>query len=376
MAAPATWSGSLNTNEIFTSLYNMIISQQVFSDNISNPFSSLVDRARIDGSLFGDTYLKYSTDSLQTYPFSPDSSNQLNVLATHRPADPHVQAITLDVFRWIPVTIDNYFTKRAFSTESAFADFNSVTLQWLRDTKRIYDATTYNAYVGTVVSAEGSQTQTVDFTGITAVSTTIDDEAKNRLIAENIAQKLSDIFVEMKDVSTKYNDLGYHRAYNPADLMVIWNADWVNLIRKVGLPTIFNKDGLLEIKDDNVLPAKYFGTVASSTTSGSTYTSLIEQEYGGSHYWAGESVTVSANNDLKDKVFTPTASAGIASGNNNSVICKIIHKNSIPYMSGFETETTFINGKNLSENHYLHFGHNTLKYLYNYPLVTVKAKTQ
>ena len=348
----------------------MIINQQVYSDNIGRTFTSLVDRARVDGSLYGDTYLKYSTDALETFPYVPDSSNQLNLLATYRPDDPFVQAIVLDQPRFIPVTIDDYFSKRAFSTATAFADFNSVTLQWLSDTKKIYDATTYNAFVGTCETAEGKQTQTVDFgnTIIPAVSTTVDQEAYSRLIAEMIAQKLSDVFVELKDVSKSYNDLGYYRAINASDLEVVWNADWVSLIRKVGLPTIFNQGGLLEIKEENILPAKYFGEVNSSATSGGTrIMSLVEQTIGTTHYWPGENIA--SGTAPAGTSYTKTAAVLTA----GSVICKIIHKNDIPYMSGYETETTFINGKNLSQNHYLHFAHNTLEHIHEFPLVTIKC---
>jgi hypothetical protein len=375
MAAPSTWNGVLNANEILKSCYNMIINQQVYSDNIGRTFTSLVDRARVDGSLYGDTYLKYSTDALETFPYVPDSSNQLNLLATYRPEDPFVQAIVLDQPRFIPVTIDDYFSKRAFSTATAFADFNSVTLQWLSDTKKIYDATTYNAFVGTCETAEGKQTQTVDFgnTIIPAVSTTVDQEAYSRLIAEMIAQKLSDVFVELKDVSKSYNDLGYYRAINASDLEVVWNADWVSLIRKVGLPTIFNQGGLLEIKEENILPAKYFGAVNASSTGGGTgIMSLIEQTLGTGvnehHYWPGEEIAA-ANTAPAGTSYTKTAAVLTA----GSVICKIIHKNDIPYMSGYETETTFINGKNLSQNHYLHFAHNTLEHIHEFPLVTIKC---
>ena len=45
------FTGTLNSNEIFSAIYNMIISQQVFSDNIKGTASSLVDRARVDGTL-------------------------------------------------------------------------------------------------------------------------------------------------------------------------------------------------------------------------------------------------------------------------------------------------------------------------------------
>ena len=48
------FTGTLNTNEIFGALYNMIISQEVLGDNIASTTSSLVDKARVDGTLYGD----------------------------------------------------------------------------------------------------------------------------------------------------------------------------------------------------------------------------------------------------------------------------------------------------------------------------------
>ena len=50
----AEFAGKLNSNEIFAALYNMIISQQVFADNIAGTNAQLVDKARVDGSLYGD----------------------------------------------------------------------------------------------------------------------------------------------------------------------------------------------------------------------------------------------------------------------------------------------------------------------------------
>ena len=35
--------------------------------------------------------------------------------------------------------------------------------------------------------------------------------------------------------------------------------------------------------------------------------------------------------------------------------------------------TSFFNAKSLTENHYLTFGHNSLEYLKNYPMITVRV---
>lgn len=56
---------TLNSNEIFGTIANMIISQEVFADNLGK-HQTLVDKARVDGGLFGDKKLYYSTDVLKS----------------------------------------------------------------------------------------------------------------------------------------------------------------------------------------------------------------------------------------------------------------------------------------------------------------------
>lgn len=58
------FNGQLQSNEIFAGMYNMVISQQVFADNIKGTKSDLVDMAKVDGSMYGDTKLYYATDAL------------------------------------------------------------------------------------------------------------------------------------------------------------------------------------------------------------------------------------------------------------------------------------------------------------------------
>ena len=106
----ATFNGTLRSNEIFSALYNMIISQEVFADNIKG--SDLVDQARVDGGLYGDTKLYYSTDALASAAWGNDAE-AANLLDIARPEAPKCQAIVLDVFRQISLTVDNYLSKRA-----------------------------------------------------------------------------------------------------------------------------------------------------------------------------------------------------------------------------------------------------------------------
>lgn len=354
----ANFTGKLNSNEIFAALYNMIISQEVFTDNISGTDSELVDRARVDGSLYGDTKLYYSTDVLKSAPWGNDAEAQ-NLLALHRPKAPQCQAITLDKFRQISLTIDNYLSKRAWGTEGAFSNFNNVMLGWIRETKRIYDASTYNAFLGTVESTAGKQKRSVN---VTAAVEGLTGEEKARVEAQVIAEDMSKLMTDLKDYTRDYNDYGNLRSYKPSDLLFVFNADAVAKIEKRDLPTIFHKDIIDQMKD-NVLPARFFGTVNAAETQGNetTVRSLVEQDIGANHYFAG---------DLIKK--TDKAPAGTSYTQDAAILYKVVHKRSIPYMSAFEVGTSFFNSKSLTENRYLTWGHNTLEYLKNYPVVTVR----
>lgn len=380
MAYPTQYAGKLNANEIFASIFNMIISQQVFADNIKGTKSSLVDAARVDGSMYGDTKLYYATDVLRSYAWGGDAE-AANLLALDRPEDPKCQAITLDVFRQIRLTVDNYLTKRAWSTENAFNEFNSVMLGWIRDTKKVYDSTTYNAFIGTYETAEGKQTQTV-----TLPTDATNKEAENRLQAQAIATKVADILVDLEDVSRDYNDYENLRSYSADDFRYVWNAEWVNKIRKLDLPTIFH-DGFMDKFAEYTLPARYFGDIVvkgtAVTSDGVSYRSLIEQDvtlaedytFKGKTIASGQKLHLFAGDLIPNKIALASTSAVLVPSykENSSIVCKIVHKSAVPYMSGFEAGTSFFNPRSLTENHYLTFAHNTIEALHDKPFITVKA---
>ena len=381
----SAFTGQLRSNEIFAALYNMIISQQVFADNLADNYT-LVDQARVDGGLYGDTKLYYATDVLKSAPWGNDAE-ATNLLALHRPEAPQCQAIVLDQFRQISLTIDNYLSKRAWSTEGAFNEFNSVMMGWIRDTKRVYDKTLYNTFIGTTESASK----------INSIS--VDVDAGGKSTGENVAYALANLFSDMEDVSRDFNDYGNLRSYDMSDIQVIWNAKYVNEIKKIDLPSIFHNEGLVDKFAEHVLPKRYFGTTITASnianysagtpsagkpinSSTGAYTpgsnnangivrSRVEKDVKVSnedyHVFAGDEIpagaTVGSGKQFGyGEVYIP----------DETVICKVVVKLP-PYMSAFEVGTSFFNAKSLTENHYLTFGHNTLEYLKNYPFITVKA---
>ena len=361
----ANFTGTLNTNKIYAAIFNMIISQRVFGDNIKGTNARYMEEAREDGTLYGDTKLYYACDILKSRDWLNDAEAP-KLLELERPQAPKTQAITMDVFRIIKVTLDSYLSKQAWSTEGAFSEFNSVVESMLSDTKRVYDSTLFNTFIGTHETSIGKQEINITLPKAPASSATEQEvEAYNRVSAQTIAKKLADIFDELEDPNRDYNDYGFMRSYDMSDFKVIWNSEYLNKITKLDLPTIFHKDiydGLISDK----LPAKYFGTINASTgttqETNKTVRSLIETDYGSVHVFPGEllpgNVTYQANT-------TYTEDATIA--------CKIYKKGAVPFMSAFTVATSFFNPQSLTDTRMLIFGHNTLEQLHNYPFITVKA---
>lgn len=358
---PYPYSGQLNANEVYSDLFNVILRHVVFSDNIYDTKASLLEMSKVDGGLYGDTALYTSFDLGGTYEWMGDAE-AANLLDVNRNTTEVTQAITLDQFRQINITLDNYLSKRAWSDESAFAQFNSALLQSINDTKRVHDSTMFNTFIGTDETTIGKQEVEISVPAAPSGDLT-QTESYNRLVAQTIAQKVSDLFVDLEDVTRDYNDYGYIRSVNSGDLIAVWNSAWVNKINKLDVPMIFN--GLeIDKKGEYTLPARYFGKInaAGGTGDGTSIRYLKETTVAGKVYNAGDLVPSGTAYGANE---TYTEDATIA--------FKIMHKKSVPFMSGFSTATEFWNPRALLSNHYITWGYNTLEHLKQYPFITVRV---
>ena len=372
----------LNSNEIYSALSNMIISMQTFADNINGLDSSLADSMKTDGTLYGDTKGYVATDILRSYTWNNDAE-AANLLKTFRPPMPKTQYITLDVFKQIPLTLDDILSKRAWGDEGSFSTFSSIMQAWMGDTKRVYDKTTVDTFVGTNETTLNNQTRTI------TLPTDTNKEAEARLQAQTIAAFLANREVELADINT-VNDFGFTRSWAKDDLEVVWNSTYRNAITYLDLPSLYHKDGLIDFSG-KTLPSHYFGipvtaaNVASYTgadkvfatdgkyqpTKGKAYAAEeLDITVGGTayHLFAGQELPANA------VVNTAAINAGLKVyvGDEN-IIFKIIKKGqACPYMSAFEQSTSFFNAKALLTNYYLTFGHNTMEHLKQYPWITVR----
>ena len=372
----------LNSNLIYSVLSNMIISIQTFADNINGLDSSLADSMKADGTLYGDTKEYIATDILRSYNWNNDAE-AANLLKTFRPPMPETQYLTLDVFKQIPLTLDSVLTKQGFQDEGSFSQFSSVMQAWMGDTKRVYDKTTVDTFVGTNETALNNQTRTI------TLPTDTNKEAEARLQAQTIAAFLANLEVELADINT-VNDFGFTRSWAKDDLEVVWNSTYRNAITYLDLPSLYHKDGLIDFSG-KTLPSHYFG-IPVTTTNVASYTGADKvfatdgkyQPTKGKAYAAEElDITVGATayhlfagQELPANAVVNTAAinAGLkVYVGDESIIFKIIKKGqACPYMSAFEQSTSFFNPKALLTNYYLTYGHNTLEHLKQYPWITVR----
>ena len=356
----ANFNGRLNANTVYSMLFNAYRLITTIGDNLEGIDDSLAKRFKVDGGEYEDQLVWTYVDILKSYVFDPDDTN---VLEPGERVTPAQQVLKVDKVRQIALYVPtNFLTRQAFMNPSYYDTFQSVVEKQVGETRKVYDQRLIDTYIGTTETVVGLQTQTVDLPNVEG-----DEEATNRLQATAIAEKIANIYVDMKDSTRDFNDLGYLVSTPKSKTFVVWNSKFYNKILKVDLPTIYNKEGLLS--EGEVLPARYFGTVnttgATLGTTNTTVRSLIETDYTvdskTTHVFPGDLLPAKA-------VYT----ANTTYTENPKVICKIITNDAVKYLSAIETESEFWNPKNHSRNKYLTFMYGDPDRLVIRPFVTLK----
>lgn len=385
----AAFTGTLNTNEFYSALFNAYKLITTFADNLDGLDNSLAAKFKMEGGKYRDKSVWTAVDIVASREWDPTDTN---VLATEQKVKPLQQEMVLAEKRQIGLTTDQYLTKRAWMTPEAFESFNTVVQAQVSETKKVYEQRLVNTAVGTMEaempSSKGAnQAQTV----------LIGASDSEDLRVRKIGKKIANILVNVQDTTRDFNDYGIMTAYAKGNLMIVWNADYLNEFNYVDLPVIYHKEGIIDFLGDQ-LPGRYFGTKitaanyaaysASTPAAGKpidsddgTYVPGDGHVNGTLRALAEQDIIVS---ETTYHVFPgdelPVGAVVYASGaikipcyiENNKIICKIMHKDSIKYLSGFETSTEFFNPKNLSTNRYLTWMYAYPDYLRKYPLITLK----
>jgi hypothetical protein len=353
----ANFTGTLNVNELYNALNNMIISQRIFDIKIEEP--TLADMLKVDGTLYGDTKLYYSLDVGPTYEWQNDLEAP-NLLSINRNNTVKVESVTLDKFRQANITIDSHLTKRAWSTEGAFSQFNGILTSSISQAKAIFENGYINTYIGTHKQNLPKSIQNVDVSDLTAAKNAVEQESLNRIVGQRAAAKIEQIFIDLKKNSRDYNEYGHIRSYNKSDFIIVWNSLFKSSILNIDLPTVYNNQDIKSKFQGVDLDFSYFGNEATISTATAYTYSLTEQLINGVHYWPGEKIATGA-----------TVTGAKVYNADPTILCKIISKEGNPFLSSFEVGTSFYNPRSLTENHYLTWGYNTMVSLKEFPFITV-----
>ena len=366
-----TFNGQLNTGIVYNSMYNAIIAIYQIRQHYTDSYS-LVDRFRKEGSEYGDQLVYMTLDSIPVHDWTNDAE-AANLLALDRNKKQHEEKITLNVFKQIRLTTDAYMqTKQLWTSENGFSRFASLLLQTMENAKKVYEIKTFDVFVGTVQTTTGSQFATWDLeTG--GPDATNDPEGAARWYGMKLAENLSNLMYNLRDVRRDWNDIGYEASYDIDEFQLLLPASVANKFKYNSLPTIYNNGPLKELFEDAyVLPDIYFGEVVKVKgteikADGTNDRFLNSQFLGSTFYNAGDLIP-------KDTVIASTTAIVVpAYRPANSILLKLVHKEDCPYMSAYNVRSQFYNARSHTTNNYLTFAHNTLEHIGIFPLITIQT---
>jgi hypothetical protein len=357
---------SIAENQIYKTLFNQVIAIQTYSENYTDNYSKLLKYATVDASQYGDTRLYIDTDALKSYEWGVNDVEARKLLDLVRPEDPNVQAIYLDSFRQIAVTVGGILDKMGFGGEGAFSQFNSTILGWIADTADIFRTTYYNSFIGT--HEVGTANADKELNPMNFIIAKNGDE--NPALTASVA--LADLITDIKHVSRKYNELGFLRNFKEKDLIVVWNADFYNQLTYADRLVVFKDVDINKNLEFEVLPSDYFGTKVGTAHTQETvpatgvYRTLIEGDFTGTdgierHLFPSQQIPVGAKY-YKDEAYIE----------DKTIAFKVLAKSAVPFLSSFATSSVFVNERVHTQTHFYTFSYNTLVARKGLPFITVR----
>ena len=366
-----TFNGQLNTGIVYNSLYNAIIAIYQIKQHFTDSYS-LVDRFRKEGSEYGDQLVYLTLDSIPVHDWTNDGE-AANLLSLDRNKKQHEEKITLNIFKQIRLTTDAYMqTKQLWTSENGFSRFASLLLQTMENAKKVYEIKTFDVFAGTVQTTTGSQFATWDLeTG--GPDATNDPEGAARWYGMKLAENLSNLMYNLRDVRRDWNDIQYEASYDIDEFQLLLPASVANKFKYNSLPTIYNNGPLKELFEDAyVLPDIYFGEVVKVKgteikADGTNDRFLNSQFVGNTFYNAGDLIPKDTVIASATEIIVPAYRPA------NSILLKLIHKEDCPYMSAYNVRSQFYNARSHTTNNYLTFAHNTLEHIGIFPLITIQT---
>lgn len=367
------FNGSLNSNEIYSAIYNInILFQKLAPQTVHR--DEIIDLINKSVGMYGDTGILMGCDISGTYDFENDAEAS-KLLAINRNKTQKVEKFTINHFRQTDITVDAYLSKRAFLDEGTFSIFNGYLVGTLSKNFDAYETGFVKTGIGTYTSPIAACNIEVEMPAADGT------EATERIRAAAIKKAILDLEDDMKDSQRKYNGYGFYASYDWSEATPVFNSKYVNEINAQALYQTFNPEFLRSANGARKWTPKWFGNVYTSgnTTNGTNNTtsySLIEQNSDGTTNLVLTDEQKLAGvyrifpGDLLPNGFTYKAYEAYRKDDN--VIAKIFFPEYVSYMTGYEQGEMFHNPRSSTDNHYLRKGNSDVEISQFRPFITLK----
>lgn len=321
---------TLPVNKWLSALTALIIFTQVamgFTGVETNELLSSCEDVNVPN---GNGKLVLSADVLDVDNYSATSS----LLTVTNPTVAE-EYLTVDNFKVIPLSLNEYLLKQSFTDESTSANFAGYLMSIMKTTKDIhlYKAliATFEAWEPEVATQEivTIEVEQYDTSTVTALNIGFINELKT-LNANNIYNAILDLMNNMTAPTADYNEQGFTQMLSKVDLKFTMNSKFNNQLLINSLATLLNSDKITSAENNVnkhiIIPKNQF-------------TGLVETGKTNAEYLIGF----------------------------------VSHLKKVQYGYFYNLATQFFDGSNLFLNNWLHFAYymGTFK---AYPMVKLIAK--
>ena len=212
----------LQANKWLGVLTNLVAFSQVLDTIQSGSVSKLVRSAEDIQTPYGDGKVVRSVNIPEVEDLDAENST---LLTTTKP-DVREQYFPISAYKVVPLTINRYLIRGAFTDETAMAEFTAYVMGTMEKAREVY---LYGEILKQYViynPAQATQKVSVNLTKITNTMTEVEKQFARTANANAIVKMLIRILRDMAAPTSDYNDDGLTEIINGDDLKFIINSDF------------------------------------------------------------------------------------------------------------------------------------------------------
>ena len=219
---------TLNANVWLGTLTNLVAYAQVLDTIKSGSVSRLIASAEDISTPYGDGKVVRSAN----IPDVEDLDTANSSLLKYTEPDVREQYFPVSEYKVIPLSINHYLIRGAFTDEETTAEFIGYLLASMKASRDVFLYQSILKQYGVYAPAQATQKVEIELVNISSITSGDADKQMARTAnANTIAKTLIKVLRNMEAPSSKYNDDGLLEIINGEDLKLILNSDFdVDLI--------------------------------------------------------------------------------------------------------------------------------------------------